>query len=187
MAGRPRSAEADAAILTATLEEYAHRGYGGLCVEAVAARAGVSKATIYRRYASKLDLVMAGTSASAHDEGPLPDTGSLRGDLIERLHGLREVFGTTGRVMRRLVSERGDYAELDAAHSQFIAERRAMTTMLVARAEQRGEIGAGADAGFVGDLIAGPLFYRFLVHDEIVGDAYIERVVDAALATLPPP
>ncbi len=184
MAGRPRSIEADAAILEATLEEYKHCGYGGLCVDAVAARAGVSKATIYRRYASKLDLVMASTVAAVPDATSQPDTGSLRGDLIQRLHALRDLLHGTGRVMRRLVSERGDYAELDAAHAQFVAERRAATASLIERAIARGEIAADVDVAFVSDLLAGPLFYRFLVHDDVVDDTYIERVVDAALGAV---
>lgn len=181
MAGRPRSSEADAAILDAALAVYGDCGYGGLCVEVVAARAGVSKATIYRRYASKLDLVMASTEAVSHALSPLPDTGSLRGDLLERTRGLRDVIARVGPVVRRLIADRGRYPELDAAHASFVAERRAAMDLIFGRAVARGEIAAGADVELLADLAAAPLFYRFLVHGEIPDDAYVEHIVDAVL------
>ena len=80
--GRPRSAEADEAILDAAVDAFIEGGWEGLTFEGVAARAGVGKTTIYRRYASRLDLVIAAAERLAEEKGEAPDTGTLRGDLI---------------------------------------------------------------------------------------------------------
>lgn len=181
MAGRPRSVEADRAILDAALHEYAAKGFDGLCVDVVAARAGVAKATIYRRYASKADLVMAACTRLAQEAAPVPDTGELRKDLRMRLGSLRDLFATVGPVIRRLVAERGDFPELDAAHAAFVAERRAEMAVVFDRACERGELVAGYDVDVVFDQLTGPLFYRFLLHDEIVDDAYIDHIIDTLL------
>jgi AcrR family transcriptional regulator len=184
MAGRPRSAAADRAILDAALHEYAANGFDGLCVDSVAARAGVAKATIYRRYSSKVDLVMAACTTIAEESVPVPDTGELRKDLCLRLGALRDVFATIGPVMRRLVAERGDFPELDVAHERFVSERRMATRLMLERACGRGEIAPGYDVELVTDQLSAPLFYRLFVHGELVDDEYIDQIVDAVLAPL---
>src|SRR5207302_1478331 len=92
--GRPRSAEADAAIRQATVDLLATEGYAGLTMSGVAARAGVSTATLYRRWRSKLDLVLDVLAARA-EESPVPDTGTLEGDCRAVLHNLVEKARTT--------------------------------------------------------------------------------------------
>ena len=82
--GRPRSQEADRAILTAAVELLAERGLAAMSIEEVAARAGVGKTTIYRRWPSKGLLALDAFVASFREEQPLPDTGTLRGDLLRR-------------------------------------------------------------------------------------------------------
>ena len=89
MAGRPRSPVCDHSILDAALAEYAANGLDGMSVDAVAARAGVSKATIYRRYPSKAALVAAAACKAADEHAAMPDTGSVRGDLTIALQNLR--------------------------------------------------------------------------------------------------
>src|SRR5690348_11593173 len=90
--GRPRSQEADRAILTATVELLAERGLAAMSIEEVAARAGVGKTTIYRRWPSKGLLALDAFVVSFRAEQPLPGTGSLRGDLLAALHAwVREV------------------------------------------------------------------------------------------------
>src|SRR5439155_3363439 len=104
--GRPRSAEADEAILEAAVELFAEVGLEGLTVEGVAARAGVGKATIYRRYPGKADLVVA--AARRFTEGPIdpPDTGSTRGNFRALVDGVIRLLTTTplGRVLPILVA-----------------------------------------------------------------------------------
>ena len=95
--GRPRSVDVDHAILEAALEEYGRHGLRGMSVDAVAARAGVSKATIYRRFESKLELVTAAMYQVAEERKPTPDTGSLAGDLRALVHNLIEMIAATRR------------------------------------------------------------------------------------------
>ena len=83
--GRPRTSEADRAILTAAVELLAERGLAAMSIEEVAARAGVGKATIYRRWPSKGLLALDAFVAVFREQQPLPDTGTLRGDLIAAL------------------------------------------------------------------------------------------------------
>src|SRR5271168_3505369 len=84
--GRPRSQVADRAILTAAAELLADRGLAAMSIEEVAARAGVGKTTIYRRWPSKGLLALDAFVTSFREEQPLPDTGTLRGDLLAALH-----------------------------------------------------------------------------------------------------
>ena len=80
--GRPRSVAADEAILDAATDAFIELGWDGLTIEGVAARAGVGKTTIYRRYPCRLDLLLAAAERLAEEKGAAPDTGSLRGDLL---------------------------------------------------------------------------------------------------------
>ena len=163
--GRPRSAEADEAILEAAVELFAEVGLEGLTIEGVAARAGVGKATIYRRYPCKVDLVVA--AARCFTQGPVlpPDTGSTRGDLRELVDGLIEILTTTplGRVLPILVAARTRVAELDRAYADIVAEKRARSMIVVRRAIERGDLRADVDPELVIDSYVSPIFYRFLI------------------------
>ncbi len=180
--GRPRNVAADRAILDAALDEYAERGYEGFCVDAVAARAGVAKATVYRRHCSKLALVMAAVDAFVVEESPSPDTGTLRGDLLQRVRSLRRLAtGERGSVIRRLASDSGTFPEVAEAHRAFIATRRTEGRALVQQAVARGEIASTVDAELIADLTVGPVFYRAILTNEPISDSYLRNLVDAAL------
>src|SRR5260370_16007651 len=105
--GRPRSQEADRAILTATVELLAERGLTAMSIEEVAARAGVGKTTIYRRWPSKGLLALDAFVASFREQQPLPDTGTLRGDLVAALRAwVRAVTRTPmGSMLTGLIAE----------------------------------------------------------------------------------
>ena len=184
MAGRPRSTECDRAILDAALGEYAIRGLEGMSVDAVAARAGVSKATIYRRYPSKTELVVAAAFTLAIEAAPKPDTGSLRGDLTTALRNLRTLLDdpVLGAATRMLVVDAVQHEDLARMHTDFVRERRQGTFDAFRRAIDRGELQPDIDFEFAADAIGAPLFYRHLVLRDAVDDAYIERVVDSFLA-----
>ena len=107
--GRPRSAEADLAILEAAVDLFAEGGFDGLTVEGVAARANVGKATIYRRYPCKVDLVIAASRSFALDGDDLPpDTGDTRADLHALVEWLIAMVTTTpiGRALPMMVADR---------------------------------------------------------------------------------
>lgn len=164
--GRPRDAARDRALLDATLAVLAESGYGGLTTAAVAARAGVSTATLYRRWSSKEDLVVA-AAASFAEEDPygLPGTGSLEGDLRVVLRDKAAAMtGESGRVMRALIGE--------AAHNTALAEALTVTllapvyrrvTEVVRSAVERGEIPPVEDAELLGEVVVGPVMGRFLL------------------------
>src|SRR4029077_16627067 len=122
--GRPRSQEADRAILTAAVELLAERGLAAMSIEEVAARAGVGKTTIYRRWPSKGLLALDAFVASFREEQPLPDTGTLRGDLLSALHAwVRAVTETPmGPMLPGLIAEAQHDPELRGAWRDRVLE-----------------------------------------------------------------
>ena len=176
--GRPRDAGAEPAILDAAIDLVAEVGFGGLTVDAVAARAGVGKATIYRRWSSKGDLLLAAMEA-AHEEMQEPDTGSLRGDLIAVWEHLADhVFeSAAGRAMPALVAEAETNAELADLLHRFVHDRRTKTRTIFDRALQRGEVGSGFDVELAIDMVCSPIFYRRLLSGAPIRSGDGRRVV----------
>ncbi|MET0627959.1 MAG: TetR/AcrR family transcriptional regulator [Acidimicrobiia bacterium] len=183
MPGRPRSIEADAAILQATIELFADSGYEGLTVEGVAARAGVSKATVYRRYPGKVELVVAACRAYADVTRAAPDSGSLRGDVRALVENLVAMLTTTpvGRVMPMLVADRARVPELDAEQRAVVREKRDRYLAVVEHAATRDELRPGVDPELVVDACVGPVFYRFLVSRAPLDGAFVDGLVDAVV------
>jgi len=179
-AGRPRSEEAHRAILDATLELLGEVGFSALTVESVASRAGVGKATIYRRWPSKLPLVVEAF-------GGLPgledvDTGDLREDLVTMLRRYLQHFNTTplATVLPSLAGERAHNPEL-GVFDEVLRERRQPLRAAFERAVARGEISRDLDLQLAADLVVGPIAVRLYftgarVHPRVVGP-----MVDIAL------
>jgi AcrR family transcriptional regulator len=184
MAGRPRSAEADAAIIDAALEEYQASGYGGLSVDEVATRAGVSKATIYRRYPSKVDLIVAAAFQMCEEQSIRPDTGTVRGDLLAQLQNLRRMLAdpVLGAAKRMLIIDAIQNDDLARMHRELVEQRRGLTLDVFRRGIERGELRPDFDLEFAADQFGGPVFYRHLLMHEIVDEPYIERLVDDFIA-----
>lgn len=181
--GRPRSAECDRAIIEAALAEYAERGFDGLSVDAVAARAGVGKATIYRRYPSKSEMVIAAAYEVAEELAPKVEVGSLRDDLVAGCVKLGRLMNheVLGRVMRQIVADAPRHPDLAAMHESFVKARRRGMFAVLQRGIDRGEIGPDVDFEAAADLIVGPLFYRHMVSRMPVDDTYVEAIVDSFL------
>jgi AcrR family transcriptional regulator len=181
--GRPRSPECDQAILDAALEEYGAHGFDGMSVDAVAARAGVSKATIYRRFESKLELVTAAMYHVAEARKPTPDTGSLLGDLDVLLHNLVELAQdkTLGCNVRMMVADGVRNPELGRVHEEFVRHRRTGLVTVFERAIARGELRADIDPQVAADVLTGPVFYRHLMSHMPMDDAYVQAIIDAFL------
>jgi AcrR family transcriptional regulator len=182
--GRPRSAACDAAILDAAIELFVEIGYEGFTMEAAAARAGVGKATLYRRYGTKLELVMAAAQRLGEQKGPIPDTGAVREDLLGLARGYRRMLTATdaGRAFPAMLAAKARHPELERAHTRFVSERRRASFVVVTRATERGELPAGTDPGLLVDLLHAPLFYRVFVSGEPVTDRYLLQLVDSVLA-----
>ena len=183
--GRPRSIEADRAIAQATLELLAEDGWAGLTMSGVAHRAGVSTATLYRRYSSKEDLVCAAITAE-HEDRPNIDHGSLEADLRAKLSEIVEKLqGDGGRIARGVVGEAMRNDRLgEIMRNTVMATGRGDLYRMIERAVQRGEIRAPDDIDVVVSLLAGPVLHRFLFSAEPVTPDVVDRLLPLLLAAL---
>lgn len=164
--GRPRDAARDRALMDATLAELQLHGYSGLTTAAVAKRAGVSTATLYRRWRSKEELVLGAAQAWAEELGPDHDTGSLRLDLSRLLHDKAAALdGPSGRLLRAVLGEAAhNQALADVLMEQFVLPLQARVEALLGRAVDRGEIPADQDSSVVGEMVIGPMVsHTFLI------------------------
>jgi AcrR family transcriptional regulator len=181
--GRPRDPELDDDILEAAAAIIGEDGLEGLTMDAVARRAGVAKATIYRRFPGKVDLIAATCTALSPTQGEVPDTGSLRGDLIEIMSTIVEHFEESagGRMMPSIVAASINNPEVRAALQKFSAGRRSRMTKVLRRAAARDELADDVDVELLGDQIVGVVVYRLLVTGRPLTRAVVERTVDQAL------
>jgi AcrR family transcriptional regulator len=181
--GRPRSATADQAIRDAAVELFAESGFEGVSVEDVAERAGVSRATIYRRYPSKVDLIVEAGGCLASDDVAFPDTGNLADDLRGLARSLVKAFkdSPAGRVMPVMIFERRRYPELDAGYRKFLSDRKAGTRKLLQRAVERGELPNDTDVAVMSSMLVGPIFHRLMITQEPLNDAFVDALVEALL------
>jgi AcrR family transcriptional regulator len=180
--GRPRSEEAHQAILDATLELLVEVGFSALTVEGVAQRAGVGKATIYRRWASKLPLVVEAFSGLPGFEEV--DTGSLRRDLKETLESYLEAFNATSlsTVFPSLAGERKHNPELSKLLEPVAKSRREPFVRIFERARERGEISPDVDIDLAADLVVGPISVQLFFRGGTPTPDMVEPLVDLALS-----
>ena len=181
--GRPRSEASHQAIIRATLELLLEGGYRSLTMEGVRARAGVGKATIYRRWSSK-DQLVRDAIVMMHDDVEAPDTGSLRGDYEGMAARVRSAAHRSGAatLMPRLLGDVANDPELRAIfYDNLVAPRRTQMRAVLERAVARGEIRADVDVELMIDLFAGPVVYRLLITG---GDFAQLATVDAQLDAL---
>ena len=174
----PREAE----LLAVTLELLQEHGYDRLTLDGVAAAGRASKATLYRRWPTKAQLVMAafieGTRVVAID----PDTGTLRGDLLALGEQILAHVSTHAGTIRAVLVEVSRNAELNAImQEQFLAEKKALMAHLLARAADRGEIDASAITDDLWDVLPGYLIYRSVLTGRAATRRTVREVVDNVL------
>lgn len=186
--GRPRDAGADAAIVEATTDLLAKVGFDGLRVDDIANAAGVSKTTIYRRWPSKVILVVEALRATKLEAIPIPDTGDVRSDLVILVTNLYKSLTSSnmGRAMPGLVAAKTSDPELAQAIESLYAARRTMLTGVIERGIARGQVRPDADIPVLLDLMAAPAYYRFMITGEKLTRAMAVRQVDAMMAGLRP-
>jgi AcrR family transcriptional regulator len=180
-AGRPRSEEAHRAILEATLALLVEVGYSSLTVEGVAQRAGVGKATIYRRWPSKLPLVIeAFRQLPGFEEA---DTGDLATDLEQMLKSYLRTYHTSplGAVVPSLAGELPHNPELMELFAPVVKARRQPLIHAFQRAIARGEIPADTDLDLAADLIFGPITVRTFFTRARLGPRSVRPIVEMAL------
>jgi AcrR family transcriptional regulator len=187
--GRPKDARADRAILETTLELIAERGAHAFRTEDVAARAGVGKGAIYRRYRSKEELVTAAVAALVREEIAVPDTGSTRGDLLALMREAVELYRSSlpGRLMPKLIGAMADNPELArAVRDGFLAVRRSALSEVLRRGVERGDLRPDLDLELALDVLGGPLFYRLLITGGPLDEQLAEGVADLILRGFAP-
>ncbi len=187
--GRPRSVEADRAIVAATVELLAEEGYAGLSMEGVAARAGVGKTTIYRRWPCKSDLVVHSLQCvSEHDESA-PDTGRVRDDLVVFMGRMVDKLrrSEAGRIMPGLLVELTRNPELARAFRQgFVEPRRLLVVEALRRGIDRGEVRADVDLELVVDATVAIFQHRLMVTGMAIDDDLPDRLADLLLLGIVP-
>ncbi len=186
--GRPRSEESRIAVVRAASELLHDLGLRAMTTEQIAARSGVSKATIYKwwpnKYAVAVEAFLSQMSAESHD----PDTGSARADFCFVLRGLLHFYASSsGRVFAQLVGE----AQFDPAvraelRDHLVHSRRRLGRTIWERGVARGELRADVDPEVAIDLLFGPAMYRLVTGHAPLDAAAADAIVDAAVAGLSP-
>ena len=184
--GRKRDHSRDRQILDAALEVLAETGYDGMTIEAVATRAQAGKATLYRRWPSKDELVIEAVAcmkATDVAEGQLPDTGTLRGDLVAMIRPQSIEDGTRKlRVMAGLISMLSRKPELaEMAHQAIVEPRAGANRVLIRRAMDRGEIPADRDVDALALILPSMSAYRVLMMQLPVDRDFLVSLIDNVL------
>ena len=177
--GRPRDPNVDAAILSAAVDLLAEGGYAGLTMDQVAVRAGVSKASLYLRWPNKVALVAEAVQHRSGVVPKIPDTGSLRGDMLRFLRALLRTSAAAPRAVSAVTGEVASHPELRAAWRQSVAGTlTGCVRVIVERAVERGELAASSDVELLSMLPLTLLQNWRLAHDQGPDDALVKRIVD---------
>lgn len=186
-AGRPRSAESRRAIIQSAMHILQNDGYAALNIEAIAAKAGVSKQTIYRWWSSAAFIVLEALIADMpSQEGLVPDTGSIRGDLQELVRPtVRALSQRRGAVYKALIAEaQADPRFAEAFRAQLMSAHREIVRAVVSRAQLRGEVPFEVDGDLAADLVYGPILYRLLNGHAGLDETFAFDLIDAVVSAL---
>jgi len=184
--GRPRSEQAEQAIIEATLDLFAEKGFEGVCVELVAARAGVGKATIYRRWPNKEELLLAALGSL---KSPLPDPKgvSVRDDLVAMVEVMCADKADPRKARRYalLLGEGEKYPRLMARYKETVVEpRREVIRSVIRRGIETGELRADTDVEVAVLALSGTVMAREKSADRMFNGDFAARVVDGLLLGL---
>lgn len=162
--GRPRSAQSHQAILQASLELLAEVGFAAMSMDAIAARAGVGKTTIYRRYASKEELV-ADAIESIREEIVIPDTGNLQSDIDTLIQNAAQItLNPIGRqTVAMIISSASSNPQFAQIYwTKYLQPRRKAFAVVLERAKARKEIQADLDSNLIFDTMSGIMLYALI-------------------------
>jgi AcrR family transcriptional regulator len=165
------------------MEELAHTGYTALRIDDVAARAGVNKTTVYRRWPTKEDLVRAALlSVGGDDNMCAPDTGSLRTDLLAVARKIVAIGSSPrGRSMTRVIVAEGPDSELMKIARSLRDGHEAVPRAMIEAAQARGELAPGVDPWLLLSVFGSAIHERLFLSNEIVDDAYLNSLIDLLL------
>ena len=184
--GRPRSAQVDEAVLRTARELLAEEGYGGFSIDRLAARAGVGKAAVYRRWSSRAEIVFAAVVSDLHT-GPPEDTGSLRDDLERQLTAFAQAVSepVARRAFPGLIADLTDDSSLAARFASTVTEPvQARLASMLDRAVARGELRARPDVPMVHSLVVGPLMAHLLLPLGTEPEGFVSRIVAVVVSGL---
>jgi AcrR family transcriptional regulator len=186
--GRPRDPEATASILRVALELGEESGFDGLTVEGIAARAGVAKTTIYRRWPNAWAIVMDAFLAEVTRTAPLQERATARESFAASMRLLARAYrGRQGKILRPLLGRAQVDANLrEAVRKRWVEPRRQVAREIIRRGIESGELRAGLDADVVLDALYGPFYHRLLApyDDSAISDAYVDSLVDTVFRGL---
>ncbi|WP_320773849.1 TetR/AcrR family transcriptional regulator [Streptomyces sp. CRN 30] len=177
------------AIMRTTLDLGQELGYAGLSIEAIAARAGVGKHTVYRRWPSKGALLLDSVLSLAQSTLDYPDTGDVAADLREQIHAAVDLLATAPvrPLFQALVGEaQQDPAVAAALNERFIAPQASKTVARLEAARDRGQLAPDFDLDLAMAVLSGPLYFRLLITQEPLTHAYVDRILDALFAGMAP-
>lgn len=164
--GRPRSEAADRAILRAALDLLIEVGYQGMTIEGIAERAGVGKTTIYRRYASK-EEILAAVVRTVHQDAPIPDTGKTFQDLLDVSAAFREqtVNSPAFPMLRYILSVAlTDETVMLALREQVLKPRQRALRTILERGKERGEVRQELDLDFTVNVVPAMILFHVVFH-----------------------
>ena len=184
--GRPRSERAHRAILQAANDLLESEGFAALTVEAIAERAGVSKATVYRWWPNRAAVVMDGFLSIVSSEVPFPHTGRAREDIRIHMRRLAEAFsGKIGSTVAALIAEGQSDSELaEALRSRWLSVRREEAREILELGIERGELRDDIDPEVAVDVLYGPIYYRMFVGHAPLDDDFADALADHVFAGL---
>ena len=174
----PRETE----LLEVTLQLLQEHGYDRLTLDAVAARARASKATVYRRWPSKAELVLAAFIEGCRQIAVHPDTGTLRGDLLQLGRVISQQSHEQAGIIRAVLVEISRHPALhDAMQSEFLDQRKALLHEVLRDAVLRGEIDAAAISDELWDLLPGYLIFRSIMPNRPPTEQTVEALIDEVI------
>lgn len=177
-----RSARVRAAVLDATLEAIAECGPGGLTISEIARRAGVHATSVQRRWGTTENVMLDALLSRSQEQLPVPDTGTLRGDLIAFTRLVAAYLASSlGTALSRAMAVAEDDPELADGRARFWRTRYNAVQAIFGRAVQRGELAPGVDPELALEMCVAPLHFRTLLVRRPVDDAAIEQMVDTLL------
>ena len=172
------------AVLNAAFKELGEKGYGGLSIEAVALRSGVAKTTVYRRWPTRDSLVADALDSRSDRDDPVPDTGSLRGDLKQFCDGvLAKLTSNHGKAMlKSLVAAVDQSPAIVAMVERYWRERRDVGGLIVQRWVSRGVLPPETEADLMVEALIAPIYLRVLLPGGPLTGDLLERFIDLVLA-----
>ncbi|BDQ23212.1 TetR/AcrR family transcriptional regulator [Rhodococcus qingshengii] len=179
-----RSARVREAVLAATAAELSERGFAAMTIEDIAARSGVHKTTIYRRWSTLSQLVADAAIEVSATTVPIPDTGSIESDLREMARSIVALVTSEsgGALVAALFSDAVRTPEVARLKREFYSARYELADIVVSRAVERGEISEKVSAADLLAAVAAPIYYRLLVADLPVDQSVADRAAAGALA-----